>query len=144
MNAHKIVIRSTDTISLISLHDQASGVDIPPELLSRHVSTDTRTLISIRDNFSTTIPIIQNVLIDAQTQSTSAIQHDASSNTLAPAEQRHTGVQVCIVIDFKIQDNDPICFRFSILGSTRTTDCTKHNTTSTEARYISSAWLFTS
>jgi hypothetical protein len=87
--------RSTDTISLISLHDRASGVDIPPELLSRHVSTDTRTLISIRDNFSTTIPIIQNVLIDAQTQSTPSIQHDASSNTLAPAEQRHTGVQVC-------------------------------------------------
>ncbi len=94
---------STDTISLISLHDRASGVDIPPELLSRHVSTDTRTLISIRDNFSTTIPVIQNVLIDAQTQSTSAIQQDASSNTLAPAEQRHTGVQVCDVIDLRIR-----------------------------------------
>jgi len=85
---------STDTLSLISLHDRASGHDIPPELFSRHVSTDTRTLISVRDNFSTTIPVIQKVHIDAQTQSISTVQHDASSNTLAPAEQRHTSVQV--------------------------------------------------
>ncbi len=94
---------STDTISLISFHDRASGLDIPPELLSRHVSTDTRTLISIRDNFSTTIPLTQPVHIDAQTQSISAIQHDASSNTPAPAEQQHTGVQVSDRIDLRIK-----------------------------------------
>ena len=32
--------------------------------------------------------------IDAQTQSAPVVQHDASSNTFAQAEQRHTGVQV--------------------------------------------------
>jgi hypothetical protein len=94
---------STDTISLISLHDRASGLDIPPELLSRHVSTDTRTLISIRDNFSATIPLTQTIHIDAQTQSTPAIQHDASSNTPAIAEQRHISVQVCDIIDLRIE-----------------------------------------
>ncbi len=85
---------ATDTLSLISLHDRASGHDIPPELLARHVSTDTRTLINTRDNFSTTIPVVQTVQIDAQTQSIPSVQRDASSNTLAPAEQRHTGIQV--------------------------------------------------
>ncbi|CAF0876906.1 unnamed protein product [Rotaria sordida] len=84
---------STDTTSLISYYDRASGHDIPPELLSRHVSTDTRTLISIRDNFSITTPLTQPIHIDAQTQSIPIIQHDASSNTFASAEQRHTGVQ---------------------------------------------------
>ncbi|CAF1136886.1 unnamed protein product [Rotaria sp. Silwood1] len=84
---------STDTISLISYYDRASGHDIPPELLSRHVSTDTRTLISIRDNFSLTTPLIQPIHIDAQTQSIPIVQHDASSNTFASAEQRHIGVQ---------------------------------------------------
>ncbi|CAF0777396.1 unnamed protein product [Adineta steineri] len=100
---------STDTIELISLHDRASGLDIPPELLSRHVSTDTRTLISLRDNFSATIPVIQAIHVDAQTQSRPAVHHDASSNTPALAEQRHTGIQA-------VQE-PPIV---------------KHNTTSTE------------
>ena len=86
---------STDTHSLTSYHDRACGLDIPPELLSRHVSTDTRTLISFRDNFSATTPINQTVHVDAETQSPTATQHDAASNTIAPAEQRHTGVQVC-------------------------------------------------
>lgn len=90
---------STDTLSLISYHDRASGLDIPPELLSRHVSTDTRTLISIRDNFSLTTPITQTAHIDAQTQSIPTIQHDASSNTAPLAEQRHTGVQVSVIIN---------------------------------------------
>jgi hypothetical protein len=85
---------ANDTSTLVSLHDRASGNDIPPELYSRHVSTDTRTLISTRDNFSTTIPVVQTIHLDAQTQSRPMVQHDASSNTLAPAEQRHTGVQV--------------------------------------------------
>ncbi|CAF3330091.1 unnamed protein product [Rotaria socialis] len=85
---------STDTISLLSLNDRASGNDIPPELLSRHVSTDTRTLASIRDNFSMTTPLTQILHIDAQTQSIPAVQqHDASSNTFAQPEQRHTSVQ---------------------------------------------------
>ncbi|CAF1614470.1 unnamed protein product, partial [Adineta ricciae] len=84
---------STDTNALVSLHDRASGLDIPPELLSRHVSTDTRTLISFRDNFSATTPLVQTVHIDAQTQSIHAVQHDASSNTPALAEQCHTGIQ---------------------------------------------------
>ncbi|CAF1279168.1 unnamed protein product [Rotaria sp. Silwood1] len=84
---------STDTLSLISLHDRASGLDFPPELLSRHVSTDTRTLISTRDNFSATIPITPPIQIHAQTQSIPTIQHHTSSNTNPPAEQRHTGVQ---------------------------------------------------
>lgn len=108
---------STDTLSLISLHDRASGLDIPPELLSRHVSTDTRTLISIRDNFSTTTPLIQAVHIDAQTQSTPTIQNDASSNTLAPAEQRHTGVQVSDMI------NKIMILSLFFLGRRRTTYC---------------------
>jgi hypothetical protein len=94
---------STDTVSLVSLYDRASGLDIPPELLSRHVSTDTRTLISIRDNFTATTPLAQAIHIDAQTQSISVTQHDASSNTLASAEQRHTGVQVCDIIDLRIK-----------------------------------------
>ncbi|CAF2854707.1 unnamed protein product [Rotaria sp. Silwood2] len=84
---------STDTLSLISLHDRASGLDIPPELLSRHVSTDTRTLISTRDNFSATTPVTQTLQIHAQTQSIPTIKHDASSNTNPQAEQRHTGIQ---------------------------------------------------
>ncbi|UJR14743.1 hypothetical protein I4U23_001734 [Adineta vaga] len=84
---------STDTDALISLHDRASGLDIPPELLSRHVSTDTRTLVSFRDNFSATTPLAQTVFVDVQTQSIPAVQHDASSNTPALAEQRHTGIQ---------------------------------------------------
>jgi hypothetical protein len=92
--AQQVRDTSTDTISLLSLHDRASGHDIPPELLARHVSTDTRTLISTQDNFSTTIPVIQTVHIDVQTQSIPTVQHHVSSNTLAPAEQRHTGVQV--------------------------------------------------
>lgn len=91
---------STDTHSLTSYHDRACGLDIPPELLSRHVSTDTRTLISFRDNFSATTPINQTVHVDAETQSSTATQHDAASNTIAPAEQRHTGVQVCEYIFF--------------------------------------------
>ena len=84
---------STDTSTLVSLNDRGSGNDVPPELFSRHVSTDTRTLVSTRDNFSTTIPV-QTILFDAQTQSIPTVQHDASSNTQAPAEQRHAGVQV--------------------------------------------------
>jgi len=91
---------STDTLSLVSLHDRASGHDIPPELFSRHVSTDTRTLITMRDNFSTTTPVVQTVHMDAQTQSMSTVQHDASSNTLAPAEQRHIGVQVSYLFNY--------------------------------------------
>ena len=89
---------STDTNSLVDLQDRASGLDIPRELLSRHVATDTRTLISIRDNFSTTIPITQTALVDAQTQSISEMKQDASSNTLALAEQRHASVQVRVVV----------------------------------------------
>ncbi len=85
---------STDTLSLILRQERASGQDIPPELLTRHVSTDTRTLISTRDNFSVTIPAIQTVHTDAHTQSIATVQRHASSNTLAPAEQRHTAVQV--------------------------------------------------
>jgi hypothetical protein len=92
---------STDTLSLVSFNDRASGHDIPPELFSRHVSTDTRTLISTRDNFSTTIPVTQTIHIDAQTQSIPPVQHDASSNTVAPAEQRHTGVQVSYLLNYK-------------------------------------------
>jgi hypothetical protein len=90
---------ATDTLSLVSHNDRASGQDIPPELFTRHVSTDTRTLITTRDNFSATIPTVQSVRNDAQTQSISMVQHDASSNTLAPAEQRHTGVQVSDVLN---------------------------------------------
>jgi hypothetical protein len=91
---------ATDTISLTAFHDRASGQDIPPELFSRHASTDTRTLISTRDNFSITIPVIQTVRLDAQTQSISTVQHDASSNTHAPAEQRHTSVQVNYLFNY--------------------------------------------
>lgn len=85
---------STDTISLISLHDRACGLDIPADLLSRHVSTDTRTLISIRDNFCTPAPSTQIIHTDAQTQSIPAVKHDVSSNTAISGEPRHTGVQV--------------------------------------------------
>lgn len=92
---------STDTDALISLHDRASGLDIPPELLSRHVSTDTRTLISFRDNFSATTPLAQTIYVDVQTQSIPAVQHDASSNTPALAEQCHTGIQVSNIIDLR-------------------------------------------
>ncbi|CAF1281668.1 unnamed protein product [Rotaria sordida] len=84
---------STDTLSLIPSHDRASGLDMPPELLSRHVSTDTRTLISTRDNFSAPIPVSPTIQIHAQTQSIPTIQHDASSNTYTQADQRHIGVQ---------------------------------------------------
>ena len=86
--------RSTDTSSLVSRLDQASGHDYPAELLARHVSTDTRTLISTRDNFSATQPVAQVVQLDAQTQFIPPPRHDAASNTLAPAEQRHSSVQV--------------------------------------------------
>lgn len=86
--------RSTDTSSLVSLHDRASGHDYPSELLARHVSTDTRTLITTRDNFSATIPTPQVVLLDAQTQFIPTVRHDTASNTVPPAEQRHTSVQV--------------------------------------------------
>lgn len=113
---------STDTISLIHLQDRASGIDIPPELLSRHAATDTRTLISIRDNFSTTIPITQTALVDAQTQSIVEMKQDASSNTLALAEQRHASTQVCVLIDhsrMKIM----IRLLLFLLDRTRTTDC---------------------
>lgn len=85
---------STDTHSLVSLNDRGSGNDVPPEFFSRHVSTDTRTLVSTRDNYSFTIPIIPPALYDAQTQSIATVQRDASSNTLAAVEQRHTGTQV--------------------------------------------------
>ena len=85
---------STDTASLVTRQERGSGHDVPRELLSRHMSTDTRTLISTRDNFSATIPVAQTVHVDAHTQSIHPIQHDACSNTTAPAEQRHTGVQV--------------------------------------------------
>lgn len=85
---------ATDTHSLISLNDRGSGNDVPPEFFSRHVSTDTRTLVSTRDNFSFTIPVIPPALYDAQTQSITTVQRDSSSNTLAPAEQRHAGTQV--------------------------------------------------
>ncbi|CAF3102541.1 unnamed protein product [Rotaria socialis] len=84
---------STDTSCLRILNDRACGLDFPRELLSRHISTDTRTLISTRDNFSATAPIVQTVQIHAQTQSTPTLQHDASSNTFPPAEQRHISVQ---------------------------------------------------
>ncbi|CAF1460677.1 unnamed protein product [Adineta steineri] len=84
---------STDTLSLVYLEERACGLDFPRELLSRHISTDTRTLISTRDNFSATIPVVQTVLMDAHTQSIPPIRHNASSNTQALAEQRHTGVQ---------------------------------------------------
>jgi hypothetical protein len=91
---------ATDTTALTSFHDRATGHDVPPELFSRHVSTDTRTLISTRDNFSTTIPVIQTLRLDAQTQSITAVQNDASSNTLAPAEQRHISVQVNYLFNY--------------------------------------------
>lgn len=117
---------STDTLSLIDHQDRASGIDIPIELLSRHVATDTRTLISIRDNFSTTIPVIPTALVDAQTQSIVEMKQDASSNTLALAEQRHASTQVCVLL-WLIHPRMKIMirlfrFRFS-LGRTRTTDC---------------------
>jgi hypothetical protein len=91
LHMHEI---GTDTQSLISLNDRASGVDIPRELLARHVSTDTRTLISTRDNFSA--PMLSSTMIqhDAQTQSHAIEQHDAASNTYAQAEQHHIGIQV--------------------------------------------------
>lgn len=85
---------STDTSSLQTFSDRACGLDFPRELLSRHISTDTRTLISTRDNFSATIPVPQIVQVNAQTQSVPAVQHDASSNTLPTAEQRHISIQV--------------------------------------------------
>ena len=85
---------ATDTSSLVSLNDRGSGNDVPPELFARHVSTDTRTLVTTRDNFSITTPVAQPVHFDAQTQSIATLQRDASSNTLAPAEQRHAGIQV--------------------------------------------------
>lgn len=99
---------STDTSSLLTLHDRASGLDVPPQLLARHVSTDTRTLVSTRDNFSATQPATPTVHIDAHTQFIATAQHDASSNTLAPAEQRHTGVQVSVAFL-----NDILSSRFS-------------------------------
>lgn len=113
---------STDTSSLVDLQDRASGLDIPRELLSRHATTDTRTLISIRDNFSTTIPIIQTALVDAQTQSINEMKQDASSNTLALAEQRHASVQVRVLV---IHSRMKIMIRAFLffLGRTRTTDC---------------------
>jgi hypothetical protein len=117
----KTVDTSTDTISLISHHDRGSGLDIPPELFSRHVSTDTRTLISTRDNFSATTPTTHIIHLDAQTQSIPSLQCDASSNTLALAEQRHTGVQVSDVIDLK--KRIIILFFFLFLGSTRKSSC---------------------
>ncbi|CAF4442105.1 unnamed protein product, partial [Rotaria magnacalcarata] len=52
---------STDTSCLRILNDRSCGLDFPRELLSRHISTDTRTLISTRDNFSATTPIVQTV-----------------------------------------------------------------------------------
>lgn len=110
---------STDTLSLVSRQERASGHDVPPELFSRHVSTDTRTLISTRDNFSTTIPVIQTVHLDAQTQSIPAVQRDASSNTMAPAEQRHTGVQVSLILKSKTKKKKT---HIEILGNTRTTN----------------------
>lgn len=85
---------ATDTLSLIDYHDRASGIDIPTELLSRHASTDTRTLISTRDNFSATPAPQQIVQFDAQTQFIPTVHHDASSNTPSPAEQRHVSIQV--------------------------------------------------
>ena len=94
---------STDTLSLASLQDRASGQDIPPELYSRHVATDTRSLVSTRDNFSATIPVQQTLRIDVHTQSIPTIRHDVSSNTRAPAEQRHTSVQVSHSLTYKIR-----------------------------------------
>jgi hypothetical protein len=85
---------STDTESLVSYNDRASGHDYPAELLARHVSTDTRTLVTTRDNFSLTQSQAQTIHFDAQTQYMPIVRHDASSNTRAPAEQRHTSVQV--------------------------------------------------
>lgn len=85
---------ATDTFSLVSLNDRGSGNDVPPELFARHVSTDTRTLVTTRDNYSFTLPVVQPAQFDAQTQSLATLQRDASSNTLAPAEQRHAGIQV--------------------------------------------------
>lgn len=85
---------ATDTSSLVSTNDRGSGNDVPPELFARHVSTDTRTLVTTRDNFSITIPVVQPVHFDVQTQSIATLQRDASSNTLAPAEQRHASIQV--------------------------------------------------
>ena len=85
---------STDTSSLISLQDRTSGLDIPRELLSRHVSTDTRTLILTRDNFSTPMPIAQKIQFNVHTQSIPIEQHDASSNTVPQAEQRDKSIQV--------------------------------------------------
>ena len=103
---------ATDTISLTSFNDRASGQDIPPELLSRHASTDTRTLISTRDNFSITIPVIQTARFDAQTQSKTTVQHDASSNTHAPAEQRHISVQVNYLFNYLREKSKFIFFFF--------------------------------
>ena len=116
---------STDTASLLSLHDRASGLDVPPQLLARHVSTDTRTLVSTRDNFSATQPATPTVHIDAHTQFVATAQHDASSNTSAPAEQRHTGVQVSV--GFLNTGGDLLSFQ-AIQDQPSTT----HSTTSTE------------
>ena len=63
---------STDTSTLTVHQVRGSGNDYPPECFARHASTDTRTLISTRDKFSATIPIVQVVRNDAQTQSTLA------------------------------------------------------------------------
>jgi hypothetical protein len=85
---------STDTDHLVMISDRGCGLDIPHELLSRHISTDTRTLISMRDNFSTTTPAVAVVQLDAETQSVSIVQHDVSSNTPTTPEQKHISIQV--------------------------------------------------
>ena len=120
---------STDTKSLVDHHDRASGVDIPTELLARHVSTDTRTLISTRDNFSVTQAIPQIVHIDAQTQFLPTIQHDASSNTSAPAQLRHCSVQVCRIFVMKSKNN---CHFIFVFKAVEEQPIIKHSTTSTE------------
>ena len=85
---------ATDTISLVSFDDRASGSDIPAELLSRHVATDTRTLISTRENFSSALSLPS---IDVQTQSATIVHHDVASNTTIIGEGRNMSVQVSLI-----------------------------------------------
>ncbi|CAF0943841.1 unnamed protein product, partial [Didymodactylos carnosus] len=86
--------RSTDTLTLLQQREQATGNDIPAVLLNRTVATDTRTLVSTRDNFSTTT-LSKDIFKDIGCDTKSLTQyHDTSVNTNR-LEQQNASVQ-CI------------------------------------------------
>lgn len=85
---------ATDTSALLSFEHRAIGSDIPNELLSRTVATDTRTLVSTRENFSNTAGTTTVGTFDVQTQSNPIFQHEVASNTNISGQGRETSVQV--------------------------------------------------